>query len=221
MTANYRSERIQMVEDQLRARGIRDDRVLEAMARVPRHLFIPPEQREAAYQNGALPIGEGQTISQPWIVAATLQALRIAPTDRALDIGTGSGYQAALLAELAGEVVSVERLADLSERAGEAMDSLGYRNFTLVVGDGSKGYEAHAPYDVIAVAAGAGEIPPRLIEQLAEEGRMVIPVGGSRQVQMLTLVEKREGRIRKTPLCECVFVPFVGATGWPEVGESA
>jgi len=204
-----------MVEHQLRAGGIKDECVLDAMARVPRHLFVPLAYRHAAYEDGALPIGSGQTISQPWIVAMTLQALRIKPTDRALEIGTGSGYQAALIGELAASVVTIERLPELARSACTVLQSLGYDNITVVVGDGNEGYPPQAPYDVIVVAAAASELPPKLVEQLADGGRMVIPVG-SRRVQTLTLVEKVESRLFKAYLCECVFVPFIGQSGWPE-----
>jgi len=211
---NHEAARERMVQYQLAARGITHRRVLEAMRRVPRHLFVPPERVEDAYSDHALPIGEGQTISQPYMVALMTQLLDPAPSHQVLEIGTGSGYQAAILAELANEVVTVEREESLSQRAREVLGSLGYRNITFVVGDGTEGYPPLAPYDGIIVTAGAPFIPQPLVEQLASGGRLVIPVG-HRHEQVLTVAEKDEqGKLHISEHGYCVFVPLVGKHGW-------
>jgi len=198
---------------ELRALGIRDERVLSAMERVPRHLFVPPELVPYAYEDRPLPIGAGQTISQPYIVALSTQALELSPQDRVLEIGTGSGYQAAVLAELAGEVYTVERLPELSQAARERLERLGYKNLHFRVGDGTKGWPEEAPFDAILVTAAAPRVPQSLIEQLAEGGRLVIPIGG-RESQTLWRMEKRAGRLKKAYLCPCTFVPLIGEEGW-------
>src|SRR5437879_8530856 len=167
--------RERMVQSQLRARGIADERVLAAMLRVPRHEFIPERYRDQAYEDHPLPIGEGQTISQPYIVAIMLEALELTPADKVLEVGTGSGYVTALLAELAAQVFSVERHKLLAEEARERLARLGYPNLKVVVGDGSLGLPAYAPYDAIMVSAAAAELPPALLAQLREGGRMIIP----------------------------------------------
>jgi len=198
---------------ELRALGIRDERVLSAMARVPRHLFVPPELVPYAYEDRPLPIGAGQTISQPYIVALSTQALELSPQDRVLEIGTGSGYQAAVLAELAGEVYTVERLPELSQAARERLERLGYRNLHFRVGDGTKGWPDEAPFDAILVTAAAPKVPQSLVEQLAEGGRLVIPIGG-RESQDLWLMRRRTRRLEKVYLCPCTFVPLIGEEGW-------
>ncbi len=185
----YRDERLLMVEEQLRARGIRDERVLDAMARVPRHEFVPAEHRGEAYEDHPLPIGEGQTISQPFVVAAMLEALALRREDVALEVGTGSGYETAVLAELVGTVYSVERIASLAERARAVLARLGYGNVTVVHGDGSQGLPDAAPFDAIVVSAAAPQVPASLIGQLRDGGRLVIPVG-SGFAQELQLVRK-------------------------------
>lgn len=206
--------RERMVRYQLEARGIRDVRVLEAMRRVPRHRFVPPERVHNAYSDHALPIWEGQTISQPYIVALMTELLHPTSTERVLEVGTGSGYQAAILAELAAEVVTIERSPELSRRAQEVLQTLGYRNITFVVGDGTEGYPPLAPYDGIIVTAGAPFIPQPLVEQLAPGGRLVIPVG-QRYEQVLTVAEKDiDGRLHLHEHGYCVFVPLVGRHGW-------
>jgi protein-L-isoaspartate(D-aspartate) O-methyltransferase len=202
-----------MVQFQLRDRGIRDERVLAAMARVPRHEFVASEFKDQAYEDTPLPIGEGQTISQPYIVALMLEALRLQPQDRVLEIGTGSGYQTALLAELTTHVYSVERRAPLVYQARETLTQLGYDNVTLMLGDGSQGLTATAPYDAIIVAAAAPDIPRALFEQLREGGRMVLPVG-PRGVQDLQLVEKKNGQPAVSMLVGCRFVPLIGEQGY-------
>jgi len=198
---------------ELRALGIRDERVLSAMERVPRHLFVPPELVPYAYEDRPLPIGAGQTISQPYIVALSTQALELSPQDRVLEIGTGSGYQAAVLAELAGEVYTVERLPELSQAARERLERLGYRNLHFRVGDGTKGWPDEAPFDAILVTAAAPKVPQSLVEQLAEGGRLVIPIGG-RESQDLWLMRRRTRRLEKVYLCPCTFVPLIGEEGW-------
>ena len=205
--------RARMVERQLRRRGITDERVLDAMGRVPRELFVPENLVHLAYEDGALPIGYGQTISQPFIVATICSLLALEGDERVLDVGTGSGYQAAVLAELADDVVTIERVPELAERAAEALRRAGYDNVEVRVGDGSLGVHDHAPYDGIAVAAAAPDIPPALYEQLAEGGRLVLPRGG-RWGQELVLVERTpEGPVERRSV-PCRFVPLVGEEGF-------
>ena len=193
---------------QLRCRGITDERVLDAMARVPRHEFAPERYRDQAYEDHPLPIAEGQTISQPYIVAIMLQALALKASDRVLEIGTGSGYVTALLAELTGEVFSIERHAALANTARELLSRLGYRNVRVVLGDGTRGFAEGAPYDAILVSAAASQLPHELVDQLAEGGRLMIPVGCD-DSQQLHLVEKRNGQPKTTLREMCRFVPLV------------
>lgn len=202
-----------MVAVQLRRRGIRDERVLSAMERVPRHEFVRLELRGRAYEDDPAPIGEGQTVSQPYIVAYMLEALDIGPEHRVLEIGAGTGYQAALLAELAREVVTVERHRILADAARENLARLGYRNVTVIHADGTQGWPAAAPYDRMIVAAAAPRVPPPLFEQLAEGGKLIVPVG-STDLQELMLVEKREGQPVSSPREGCRFVPLIGAEGF-------
>jgi len=202
------AERQNMVEAQLRSRGIRDEAVLAAMARVPRHEFIPAEFRDRSYGDHPIPIAENQTISQPYIVAVMLEALRLQPSQTVLEIGTGSGYQTALLAELSAHVYSMERHASLAASAQETLTRLLYSNVTIVVGDGSKGLPEHAPYSAVIVSAAAAEIPPSLFGQLAEAGRMLIPVGPP-DAQQLQLVQKQQGNPVVTTLENCRFVPLI------------
>ena len=204
-----------MIERQLKARGISSEAVLEAMRRVAREQFVAPELKEYAYEDRPLIIGCSQTISQPYIVASMLQALELKSGDRALELGTGSGYQTALLCEIVHEVVSIERHPMLAQLAQEHLSSLGYRNFEIVVGDGTVGYRPRAPYDAVIVSAAAPEIPHSLIEQLAVGGRMVLPVG-SRELQDLILVTKSEAGIFRTRLDGCAFVPLIGQEGFQE-----
>lgn len=211
---NFQSARERMVHYQLEMRGITNVRVLDAMRKVPRHLFVSPEQMHDAYSDHALPIGEGQTISQPYMVALMTELLDPAPLHRILEVGTGSGYQAAILAELAEEVVTVEREPSLSQQASKVLEMLGYTNIIFVVGDGTEGYPSLAPYDRIIVTAGAPFIPQPLIEQLAPGGRLVIPVG-HRYEQVLTLAEKdKQGTVHISEHGYCVFVPLIGKHGW-------
>lgn len=201
-----------MVEG-LRRLGIRDPRVLSAMARVPRHLFLPPSLWDLAYDDRPLPIGLGQTISQPYIVALSTEALELGPEDKVLEIGTGSGYQTAILAELAREVFTVERIPELSQAAQERLRSLSYQNVRFRTGDGTKGWLEEAPFAGILVTAAAPKVPPSLVAQLAEGGRMVIPVGG-RLNQELWLGRKHRGKLAYSHLCPVAFVPLIGEEGW-------
>jgi len=207
--------RARMVAEQLERRGIRDARVLDAMRRVPRDAFVAPADHWRAYADQALPIGEGQTISQPYMVAAMTEALGLAGGERVLEIGTGSGYQAAILAELAGEVISIERHAALAEAARGRLADLGYANVTVLVADGSVGYPGCGPYAGILVAAGAPRVPEALKLQLAENGRLVIPVGPQGH-QELTVLRREAGQWRETTREPCVFVPLIGQEGWPD-----
>lgn len=209
----YRTRRSELVERALRRSGIRDERVLQAMAAVPRHLFVPPALIDHAYENRALGIGFEQTISQPLMVAILLEALRLEGTERVLDVGTGSGYQAALLACLAREVVSVDIIPALANRARSRLEQLGFANVEVAVGNGSVGYPRGAPYDAIVVAAAAPEVPSALVEQLAEGGTLVIPVGAG-SVQTLTRVQKHNGEQVTRKLTDCSFVPLVGEAGF-------
>lgn len=204
-----------MVERQLRARDIKDERVLEAMAEVPRHRFVPREYQASAYADGPLPIGEGQTISQPYIVAYMTQLLELTPEDRVLEIGTGSGYQAAVLGSLADEVYTVERVPELATKARKTLKELGFENVHVVQRDGSGGLPEHAPYEAIIVTAAAPETPEPLKEQLAEGGRLVVPVG-SRGGQVLERWLRRGEEVRRERLAPVAFVPLLGDHGWSE-----
>lgn len=211
--ASAQTARWRMVEEQLRARDIVDERVLAAMERVPRHLFVEPALRPYAYEDRPLAIGVGQTISQPYIVALMIQLLRVLPSHRVLEIGTGSGYQAAILAELAAEVYTIEIIASLAETAGARLEALGCRNVRVSHGDGYEGWLEAAPFDGIVVAAGAPEIPSPLIEQLREGGRIVIPIGVAGTTQDLILGEKRGGRLQVRAVAPVLFVPLTGKGG--------
>ena len=205
--------REEMVASQLRCRDIRDERVLAAMQRVPRHQFVPECYRDQAYEDHPIPIGEDQTVSQPYIVAVTLEALTLQPTDIVLEVGTGSGYQAAILSELAQHVYSVERHESLAQAAQSILTRLGRSNITVVVGDGSRGLAQFAPYDAIVVAAAAPQVPSSLLDQMNEGGRMVIPVGAV-HAQELQLVHKRAGKTTVEVLEACRFVPLIGSEGY-------
>jgi protein-L-isoaspartate(D-aspartate) O-methyltransferase len=200
-----------MVERQIAGRGIRDSRVLEAFRRVPRHQFVPDDYARLAYADQPLPIGEGQTISQPYIVAYMTEVLGLERGDRVLEVGTGSGYQAAIASQLADSVFTIEIFPDLATSAKERLERLGYANVAGRQGDGYFGWPEHAPFAAIVVTAAAGHVPPPLVQQLAPGGRMVIPVGGVFQVQHLVLVEKREdGRVTTRNLLPVQFVPLRG-----------
>ena len=202
------------IDDQLVARGVRDPRVLDAMRRVPRDAFVPAALRPYAYDDRALAIGSGQTISQPYMVAAMTEALGLTGGERVLDVGTGSGYQAAVLAELAREVITIERRPELAEAARVTLGALGYRTIDVLVGDGTLGSPAHAPFDGILVGAGAPRVPDALREQLARDGgRLVIPVGPPDQ-QWLVVVTRSGDSYTESKGVGCIFVPLLGADGW-------
>ncbi|NIO15401.1 MAG: protein-L-isoaspartate(D-aspartate) O-methyltransferase [Deltaproteobacteria bacterium] len=207
----YFEKRREMVRTQIERRGVRDKRVLEVMRKVPRHLFVPGALRRKAYNDHPLPIGEGQTISQPYIVALMTELLNVGPEDRVLEVGTGSGYQAAVLAELAGEVVTVEIFTSLADSARKRLKKEGYGNVTVVQGDGYFGFEKRAPFDGIIVTCAAPHIPPTLIEQLKAGGRMIIPVGAPFMTQNLMLVSKEnDGTVTTRSVLPVIFVPLLG-----------
>jgi protein-L-isoaspartate(D-aspartate) O-methyltransferase len=204
------------IDEQLAARGIHDPRVLDAMRRVPRHVFVPEDSQALAYSDRALPIGNGQTISQPYMVAAMTQALMLTGMEHALEIGTGSGYQAAILCELARDVITIERRPELAHLAATTLAALGYTNVEVIVGDGTIGCPSAAPFDAILVAAGAPRVPESLKQQLSGAGgRLVIPIGSAAQ-QRLTLVLRHGDQFTESVHGGCVFVPLVGVEGWPE-----
>jgi protein-L-isoaspartate(D-aspartate) O-methyltransferase len=208
-------DRQAMVARQLRARDISDERVLEAMERVPRELFVPDGERRRAYADAALPIGHGQTISQPYMVARIAEALALRPGERVLDVGTGSGYQAAVLAELGAEVVTIERIPELAESARRSLAAAGYPQVDVRVGDGTLGMPELAPFDAIAVAAAAPAFPETLYDQLRPRGRLVVPVGGERVQRLEVIVRSPEGPavVHSVP---CRFVPLVGQEGFAD-----
>ena len=203
-----------MVNRQLIPRGISDPRVLAAFRKVPRHKFLPPALQSAAYEDRALPIGEGQTISQPYMVAVMTEELKLKGKETVLEIGTGSGYQAAILAELGGKVITIERLEPLSKAAQAKVKAEGYSNITFIVGDGTLGYPAAATYDAIIVTAACPAVPRPLLEQLKDGGRLVLPVGDLYQ-QILTTVEKNGKEITTRVSVPCMFVPLIGKHGFP------
>jgi protein-L-isoaspartate(D-aspartate) O-methyltransferase len=211
--SDFDAQRAQMVEHQLRERGIEDERVLAAMGEVPREEFVGERRRDIAYADAALPIGSEQTISQPWIVAAILQALELQGAEQVLEIGTGSGYSTCLLGRLSEHVVSVERHAGLARLAAEHLRACRAQNVELMVGDGSRGVPARAPFDAIAVHAAAPKPPPALLEQLADGGRMVVPVADGSE-EMLTVLRRRGSEFETVALAPCRFVPLIGAEGF-------
>ncbi len=212
---SFEAERAAMVERQLHARGITEPAVLAAFRSVPRHEFVPADFARQAYADHPIPIGEEQTISQPYIVALMVSQLGLQGHERVLEIGTGSGYQTAILSQLALEVYSVERLSGLLRQAEDRLGRLGYTNIHLSPGNGTLGWIEHAPYEAIIVSAAAPDVPPALLDQLADGGRMVLPVGAS-DGQVLVKVEKRPGQIRQTQIGGCLFVPLIGEQGWPQ-----
>jgi protein-L-isoaspartate(D-aspartate) O-methyltransferase len=221
--AEFAAQRKEMVEWQLRRRGIRDQGALEAMATIPRELFVPERYRRRAYADSALPIGHGQTISQPWIVAAICEALALEGSERVLEVGTGSGYSAAVLAMLADEVITVERVEELAIAARRLLAEIGISKVEVVVADGSAGLPDRAPYEAIAVHATAPSPPPTLIEQLALGGRLVIPIATD-AADLLTVFRRLEGQVdpktsgglERTVIGPCRFVPLIGSEGYPE-----
>jgi protein-L-isoaspartate(D-aspartate) O-methyltransferase len=202
-----------MVERQLHRRGISDERVLAAMAEVPREHFVPEGVRRSAYNDSALPIGHEQTISQPWVVAAICQALQLDGGENVLEIGTGSGYSAAVLAQLAGHVISIERVPELGKWASERLDELGIRNVQVIVGDGSRGHPEGAPYDAIAVHAATPEAPHSMLAELAPDGRLVVPIATG-SADLLTAFIRENGDLRQETIGPCRFVPLLGAEGF-------
>ena len=221
MTTNDRSaaRRDAMVRSQIERRGVTDPGVLAALRTVPRDLFVPAHLAETAYDDRALPIGSDQTISQPFMVAVMTQALGLAATSRVLEVGTGSGYQAAVLSRLARQVITIERRPELAAEARARLAALGYDNVVVIVGDGTAGYPEGAPYDAILVTAGAPQVPEPLTAQLADGGRLVIPVGTAREQDLIT-IERTGERLAQTSGERCVFVPLVGRFGWPGGGET-
>jgi protein-L-isoaspartate(D-aspartate) O-methyltransferase len=204
---DFAAQRQRMVEQQLQPRGIKDERVLAAMAKVPREEFVPVDERSDAYEDGPLPIGYDQTISQPYIVAFMTEQLRPKPSDRVLEIGTGSGYQAAILAELVADVYTIEIVEALAKTAEATLQRLGYKNVHLRVGDGYRGWPEEAPFDAIIVTCAPGKVPQPLVDQLKDDGRMVIPVG-ERFAQQLYLLEKKNGQLKESATLPVRFVPM-------------
>lgn len=213
MAVNYEGARQKMLDAQIRARNVRDPRVLEAVRKVPRHLFVEEALRDRAYLDKALPIGEKQTISQPYMVAAMSEALELTGRERVLEIGTGSGYQTAILAELAESVFSVERIASFVPLARRRLESLGRYNVLVKVGDGTIGWSEHAPYEAILVTAAAPQLPRPLLEQLSVGGRLVVPMGPE-ESQTLMRIRRDEEGFHEEALGECRFVKLIGRHGW-------
>ncbi len=211
---NFDIARRRMIDAQIIGRGITDRRVIEAMQNVPRHIFVEEAMSAQAYSDSSLPIGDRQTISQPYIVALMTQLLQLSGTEKVLEIGTGSGYQAAILATLADRVYTIERHRPLALRARKALDSLGFLNVNLKIGDGSDGWQSEAPFDAIMVTAGAPEVPEALLEQLKTGGRLVIPIGTQYNQTMLKIEKGEDGTITRENLAECRFVKLVGRCGW-------
>jgi protein-L-isoaspartate(D-aspartate) O-methyltransferase len=206
----FARKRLVMVEEQVAARGVRDPAVLEALKSVPRHLFVPPGLRDQAYDDGPLPIGEGQTISQPYIVGLMTQSLGLGKGEKVLEVGTGSGYQAAVLARLAGAVFSIEINETLARRAADTLKNLGFANVRVRSGDGFFGWSEEAPYNAIIVTCAVGRLPPPLLEQLAEGGRLILPLGEAQFFQTLTLITKKNGKPVVREIIDVRFVPMTG-----------
>ena len=213
--SDFAAQRQQMVQRQLVARGINEQRVLGAMTKVPREEFVPPESRAASYEDGPLPIGYGQTISQPYVVAFMTDQLRPKPSDRVLEVGTGSGYQAAILAELVSAVYSIEIVEPLAKNAEATLQRLGYKNVHLKIGDGYKGWPEEGPFDAIIVTCAPDKVPQPLVDQLKDEGRMVIPVG-DRFAQQLYLLEKKNGQLKQSATLPVRFVPMTSEAAKPK-----
>lgn len=209
---DYAGLRKRMVEEQLVARGIKDQKVLDAFRKIERHKFVSQDLRDSAYADFPIPIGQGQTISQPYIVALMTECLGLTGKEKVLEIGTGSGYQTAILAELSKEVCSIERLENLARGAKKVLDESGYTNIKIIVGDGTLGWIEEAPFDRIIISAASPRIPLPLTEQLKENGRLILPLGET-FTQVLTTVEKKGNRLESVDVCGCVFVPLVGKYG--------
>lgn len=199
-----------MIQNDIKGRGVKDNKVLDAMARIPRHLFVEERLRERAYADYPLPIGDGQTISQPYVVALMTEALRLKPGDRVLEIGTGSGYQAAVLAEIVKEVYTIEIRKSLADMAEKRFRELGYKNVKVKYADGYFGWEEYAPFDAIIITASANHIPPPLIRQIKEGGRLILPLGSTVYYQMLTLLTKKKGDLDVEQMGSVAFVPMIG-----------
>jgi protein-L-isoaspartate(D-aspartate) O-methyltransferase len=202
-----------MVSEQIESRGVRDEKVLDAFRRVPRYRFVEEALKRQAYNDHPLPIGSGQTISQPFIVALMTEALELSGTEKVLEIGTGSGYQTAILAELAGHVYSVERIETLAKRSKSLLLELGYTNITIKIDDGTHGWREHAPYDAVIVTAASPDVPGPLVDQLADGGRLVIPVGGRVSQELVKLTRKGD-KTKRTHMGDCRFVKLIGEHGW-------
>jgi len=215
MASNYEKARNSMVDEQIVSRGVADTRVLAAMRKVPRHEFMPESLRQQAYGDHAMPIGEGQTISQPYIVALMIELLELKSSDRVLEIGTGSGYQVAILSELCEKVFTIERVKSLADKARAILDRLGYRNVAMKVYDGTYGWKEMSPFDAIIVTAAAPDVPSALIEQL-REGRRLVPPVGERFTQVLKKVIKKPSGLVTQDGIPCMFVPLIGAHRWKE-----
>ncbi len=213
---SFEKQRIRMVETQIVRRGVKDPRVIEAMKRIPRHLFVEEALQSRAYDDCPLPIGEKQTISQPYMVAVMSEALLLTGDETVLEVGTGSGYQTAVLAELARRVYSVERIGIFVERARALLEALGYKNFEIKQGDGSAGWRGKAPFDAILVTAGSPEVPQPLVDQLLPDGRLVIPVGDRVGQDLLRVRRSDDGGTTKEEIVECRFVDLQGAFGWSD-----
>ena len=211
--ARFAKARSKMVKVQIAARGLQDPRVLDAMRHVPRHLFVPQARQSDAYNDYPIPIGNGQTISQPYMVALMTELAELGESDRVLEVGTGSGYQAAILAELAAQVVTIERHAELADSARTRLEDLGYENITVVAGDGTLGCPEHAPYNAIVVTAGGPHLPQTLKSQLAIGGRLICPVG-PRDIQRLIVIHRTPDEFVETQSINCIFVPLLGEEGW-------
>ncbi len=211
---NFEIARRRMVETQIVARGIRDSRVIEAMLKVPRHIFVEEAMSAQTYSDSSLPIGEKQTISQPYMVALMTELLQLTGSEKVLEIGTGSGYQAAILATVANRVYTVERIRPLALRARKALDSIGLLNVNIRIGDGTDGWEAEAPFDAILVTAGAPDIPDALIAQLKVGGRLVVPVGNQSEQTLVRITKKEDGSICREISVACRFVKLIGKYGW-------
>lgn len=210
--------RERMVKEQLIPRGINDSGILSVFRKIPRHLFVAEEQRNFSYADYPLSIGFGQTISQPFMVALMTQSLNLKDTDKVLEIGTGSGYQTAILSQLCGEVYSIERIKELSERAENILKELGFSNINIKVADGTLGWEEFSPFDAIVITAAAPEIPEHLLKQLKIDGRMLLPLGAGLS-QMLTLISRTKTGMEKKDICPCVFVRLIGKYGWKNNGN--
>lgn len=210
--SDFTNQRLRMVKEQIVRRGIKDEKVLKAMSKIPRHLFVEDSLKNKAYEDHPLPIGEGQTISQPYVVALMTEALKLKPSDRVLEIGTGSGYQAAVLAEIVNEVYTIEIRERLKERASGVLHGLGYKNIKTKYVDGYYGWEEYAPFDAIIITASANHIPPPLLKQLKDSGRLIIPLGSTIYYQTLTLVTKKGEELEVEQMGGVAFVPMIGET---------